>query len=113
MKAVAIPYIIALVLGVVVIGLLGYWLVLQSGKTISGGITTECDALCVAWRNSGFNLKPIGINKCPEYAEEDGIIVCKDKLGCEFISLDTTCSAGYIDYGSTSYGFGLKVCCKG
>ena len=42
MRAVAVPYIIALVLGVAVIGLVGYWFISQGGKAVSTGTSAEC-----------------------------------------------------------------------
>lgn len=61
MKGVAIPYVIALVLGIVVIGLIGYWFISQGGKTIVTGSKAECDtktaSYCLAWKNS-FPNKP-------------------------------------------------------
>ncbi|MBI2005326.1 MAG: hypothetical protein HYS80_01015 [Candidatus Aenigmarchaeota archaeon] len=44
MKGVAIPYVIALILGVVVIGILGYWFVSYGGSAIGTGTQAECDA---------------------------------------------------------------------
>lgn len=45
MKGVAIPYVIALVLGVVIIGLTGFWFITQSGKTVGVGETAQCSSL--------------------------------------------------------------------
>jgi len=60
-KAVAIPYVIALILGVVVIGLLGYWFVSQGGKTVGEGDKAECQAkifsYCVQWQNNDKECK--------------------------------------------------------
>lgn len=111
MKAVAIPYVIALVLGVIVIGLLGYWFVSQGGKAISTGTKAECDSLCVLWRNSGFNAKPAGLDKCPGKLAESAF--CAVKLGCNFFkNVDKPCEADEIDYGPTTEVNGRKVCCK-
>lgn len=41
-KAVAVPYVIALILGVVVVGLIGYWFISQGGKTVGSGSKAEC-----------------------------------------------------------------------
>lgn len=55
--AIPISYIVALVLGVAVIGLLGYFFVFQSGKTTETGNKAECDAkvasYCLQWKNLG------------------------------------------------------------
>ncbi len=62
MKAVAVPYVIALVLGIIVIGLVGYWFVAQSGKTVGAGTKAECQSkvfsYCLVWQNGGKNNKP-------------------------------------------------------
>ncbi len=42
--AIPVPYIIALILGVVVIALLGYWFVSSAGKGSSIGSEAECAA---------------------------------------------------------------------
>ena len=111
-KAVAIPYVIALILGIAVIGLIGYWFISQGGKTIATGLQAECDSLCVAWRSSGFNIKPTGIDqKCPgkDYSK------CALDLGCSFVSISgssgpipTSCPANQINYGVKD---GKSVCC--
>ncbi|MBI2005439.1 MAG: hypothetical protein HYS80_01625 [Candidatus Aenigmarchaeota archaeon] len=41
-KGVAIPYVIALVLGVAVVGLLGFWFVMTGGKLGQQSVETEC-----------------------------------------------------------------------
>ena len=56
-KAVAIPYVIALILGVIVIGILAYWLINQSSKSSTGGFQAECQAklfsFCNQWLIKG------------------------------------------------------------
>jgi len=42
-KAVAVPYVIALILGVAVIALVGIWFVMSGGKFTSGSSKTLCD----------------------------------------------------------------------
>lgn len=111
-KAVAIPYVIALILGVVVVGILGYWFVAQGGKTVGVGTTAECDSLCVLWRNSGFNVKPAGIDKCPNNLRDSG--VCAYKLGCTFIT-GSKCNDDERDFGTTTFPPSSeikRVCCK-
>ncbi len=41
-KAVAVPYIIAILLGVAVIGLVGVWFVSSGGKLTKASVETEC-----------------------------------------------------------------------
>ena len=44
-----IPYIIALILGVIVIALLGYWLIFSGGKGSKVGQEAECRGRMVEW----------------------------------------------------------------
>ena len=43
-KAVAIPYIIALIIGVIVVAVLAYWFIFSSGKGSGIGKEAECTA---------------------------------------------------------------------
>lgn len=108
MKAVAIPYIIALVLGIFVVGLLGYWFISQGGKTIVTGSTAECDGLCASWRNSGFKIKPSNAEKV--CGQSEGVVkaFCMTRLECK---TEITCSEGRIDYGPAPVGSTLRYCC--
>jgi len=60
--AVPVPYIIALILGIIVVGLLAYWFFILGGKI--PGITTEqqCASLkqqyCSQWQNTDFEILP-------------------------------------------------------
>lgn len=64
-KGIAVPYIIALILGIAVIAILGYWFFVLGGKIGGVGVTTECQAkeasYCQAWSavNYNDNLKPL------------------------------------------------------
>jgi len=49
MRAVAVPYIIALILGVAVIGLVGYWFVTTGGKFGGQSAKTICDNKFLQW----------------------------------------------------------------
>lgn len=44
-SGVAVPYIIAILLGVAVIGLVGYWFISQEGTAIKTGTQAECATL--------------------------------------------------------------------
>ena len=44
MRGVAIPYIIALIIGVIVIAVLGYWFISSGGKGSNIGTEAECTA---------------------------------------------------------------------
>lgn len=84
-KAVAIPYVIALVLGVIVIATLAYWLISQAGKTTDTGSSVECKAktfsFCVTWQNAD--------PKCEtsKPTEIDGCDVPKDNAVCKNLGL--------------------------
>lgn len=110
MRAVAIPYVIALILGVIVVGIIGYWFVVQGGKTVGVGATAECDALCSSWKISAFNVKPVNIEKvCPKFSEVQLKVFCGNKFECDLA--DTSCSNGETNYG-INIRSGLPVCCK-
>ena len=49
MRAVAVPYIIALILGVAVIGLVGYWFASSGGKFGGQSAKTICDNKFLQW----------------------------------------------------------------
>ncbi len=61
-KGVAIPYIIALILGIVVVGVIGYWFFILSGG--GGGKATEAECnvkasnWCRTWANSAWTSVP-------------------------------------------------------
>ena len=62
MKGIAIPYIIAILLGIVVIALIGYWFFF-SGKLFGGTIQPGCDEIkqryCQEWKASEFSVRPV------------------------------------------------------
>lgn len=84
-KAIAIPYVIALILGVIAIGILAYWFISQSSKTTAAGISTECQAkrfsYCVQWQGSGGVFKPTKFTNwgnCPIIADDSEEAECKN-----------------------------------
>lgn len=62
-KAVAVPYIIAIVLGIAVIGLIGYFFFSEGGKTTTTGEQAKCQSqrfsYCVQWQASGKDNQPM------------------------------------------------------
>ncbi len=64
--AIPIPYIIALILGIVVLAIVAYWLFFSSGQF--GGTISEAScrakkmAYCNAWRINGWAEKPNGVD---------------------------------------------------
>ena len=48
-KGVAVPYIIAILLGVAVIGLIGYWLFVSGGKIRQSATLQECRTDALTW----------------------------------------------------------------
>lgn len=84
-KGVAIPYIIALILGLAVVAVLGYWFFFLSGR-LAGSEGIECESklvsYCQAWKALGYteDKRPIGRNwtGC-ESLVADGIEPTKDE----------------------------------
>jgi hypothetical protein len=58
-KGVAVPYIIALILGIAVVALLGYWFFVLGGRLGGESIAAECEAkltsYCQAWKTLGYS----------------------------------------------------------
>ncbi len=58
-KGVAVPYIIAILLGVGVIGLIGYWLFASGGQFGEGAATQQCRSdfqiVCTEWAGTGYD----------------------------------------------------------
>ena len=58
-KGVAVPYIIAILLGVGVIGLVGYWLFASGGQFGAGAATQQCrtdfQTACNQWADGGYS----------------------------------------------------------
>lgn len=87
-KAVAIPYVIALIFGVIVIAVLAYWLVNQSSKTTTVGSTAECQArqstYCQQWKalKFGSDRKPFMSfpTDCTDPSSVEGM--CLNLLSC-------------------------------
>lgn len=57
-KGIAVPYIIAIMLGVAVIGFIGYWLFISSGKFGTGAASQQCKTdfikACQEWASTGY-----------------------------------------------------------
>lgn len=86
--AIPIPYIIALIFGIIALAVLGYWLYTQSGKIIGTGGSIECQAkqesYCQQWKILSLfdnSVKPsIGMpGGCPEPSKT----MCMKSLNCE------------------------------
>ena len=54
MKAIAIPYIIAMILGIVIVGVIGYWFFGLAGKGGGVSLQTECDGLKLSYCQNPF-----------------------------------------------------------
>lgn len=87
-KGVAIPYIIALVLGLAVVAVLGYWFFVLSGRLTGAEATTPCDAkqipYCQAWQQRCYDEDdkpaPIGLGgECGEPNKDR----CLELVGAE------------------------------
>jgi len=90
-KAVAIPYVIALILGVIVIGILGYWFFTQGGKTIGAGVRVECQgklfSYCVSWQAAGIDNPP-DVGKFDWTNCEDVKTIAKDVEYCKKLGVE-------------------------
>jgi len=101
MKAVAVPYVIALILGVIAIGLLGYWFISQGGRTVAAGERSECDGkqftYCLQRRYSS-TPPTFGLGTtCPV----PDITTCKNLLNLDCVSKTGSplkCSAETTEY---------------
>lgn len=57
-KGIAVPYIIALILGIAVLGLLGYWFFVLGGRIPTTALETACrekqSVYCTRWAADGY-----------------------------------------------------------
>jgi hypothetical protein len=88
MKAVAIPYIIALILGIVVVGVIGYWLFVVGGTGPGQASVTQCNAKkttwCADWAREGFRDEDFdGFRDKPPAPEWDSFARGCTALGVE------------------------------
>lgn len=68
MKGIAIPYVIALILGIIVVGVIGYWFFVLGGQGGGAGLETMCRAKAISYC-TGWNLNGYDPNKLPDGAE--------------------------------------------
>ncbi len=58
-KGIAIPYIIALILGIVVVGVIGYWFFTTTGTGSGSAVVSQCNAKktqwCTDWSRTAFD----------------------------------------------------------
>ncbi|MBI1978780.1 MAG: hypothetical protein HYS62_01810 [Candidatus Aenigmarchaeota archaeon] len=115
-KAVAVPYVIALVLGVAVIGLVGYWFVTTGGKFGGQSAKTVCDNRFLQWcisKGGGTYLVFVGDGNL-ECTGLGSYSDCKDITGVSGAGGPAPGGekAGFLqDCSSKSCDIGL-VCCK-
>lgn len=121
-KAIAIPYVIALILGVVIIALVGYWIASQGGKSVGTGYTAQCYgkqvSFCTYWRNSAFNVEPKGFTWDANCGEPKLIGFPEGKCMAEIFSCSfdskQDCSGSpnqKINYGR-NIADGRYICCS-
>lgn len=85
MKAVAVPYIIAIILGVAVIGLVGYWFFVSGGRfgatTVEQQCRTDFSKACSLWAARAYadDIESQGLFKADPTDEECTKKVVKDK----------------------------------
>lgn len=112
-KGVAIPYIIALILGIVVVGILAYWYFGLAGKGGGTVATIECDAqklsYCQEWQSLGFIGSPIFAkydeNSCGSLGKDEP----EKKANCKTIlQISLSCSGA-----NTASCTDVSSCCDG
>lgn len=61
-KGIAVPYIIALILGIAVVGLIGYWFFFLSKGVPEEACKTRLRSYCTEWSGTGYDsaVKPGG-----------------------------------------------------
>lgn len=83
-KAVAVPYVIALVLGVAVIALLGIWFVVTGGRFSGQASDTYCQGQQVQYCSQyiATGTEPSWPSQCEntKYKKPSSITVCKDNV---------------------------------
>lgn len=87
-KGVAVPYIIAIVLGIAVLALLGYWFYITSGSLTKEQCRTDYIGWCTHWKNDGWTgtVPTLGTwatyrTNCKQYTEFLGTDVdCKTRV---------------------------------
>lgn len=99
-KAVAVPYVIALILGVAVIALIGIWFVMSGGKFTTQSLETSCQSKAVqscSQKLSGSAELP---SECSSIASKITtrcnvlLGTCKPKdASCDTTKSDECCSA--------------------
>ena len=57
-KGIAVPYIIALILGIIVVGLIGYWLFTTPPPGPAAECNTKAAQWCSEWAGTGFRISP-------------------------------------------------------
>ncbi len=82
-KGIAVPYIIALILGIVVVALLGYWFFILGGTFTGRASITECQTklstYCAAFAASGYDtaaFDPFTSSTCPASGTVDAPECC-------------------------------------
>jgi hypothetical protein len=61
-KGIAVPYVIALILGIIVVGVIGYWFFVLGGQGGGAGVSAACNAklvsYCTQWSLNGYTTMP-------------------------------------------------------
>jgi hypothetical protein len=113
--AIPIPYIIALIFGVIVISLIGYWLTTQGSKTITTGNAAECNSkqytFCIQWKNTAFrdDARPPALGFDVTCAQPTKSTCEELGLGPTCVNRGPSCISGETDCGSGISG--TRKCC--
>ena len=87
--AIPVKYIIALILGITVITIMGYWFFVLSGRFTATECDTKKTSFCQAWSLSSFTIKPSWDAMC---GTEPSIAECKNMLNIECDAAGTPCT---------------------
>jgi len=94
-KGIAVPYIIALILGIAVVALLGYWFFVLGGSFSTEASLTECQTkmrtFCLSYSGTGYTPAQTFTDTC-------GSSGVADTDSPECCSYKTTLLAGYTNW---------------
>lgn len=91
MKAVAVPYVIALILGIIVVAVIGYWFFVVAGGGGGQLSQTQCEARFIAFctQYSAANYQPSGQTfkdaGCTSYIGSDALIGSGGASNCQAV----------------------------
>lgn len=116
-KAVAVPYVIALILGIIVVAVIGYWFFVVAGGGGGQLSLTQCQARFIAFctQYSAAGYQPSGQtfsdSACTSYISSDSLINGGGETACRAALHQTTCTPPAPDPGKLGCTSSQKVAC--